>query len=90
MRIIKVIWEDTQSNDDGDLSASGARNFNPCHCETVGFLITESKKKIVIAGSTFPHDKEYRNVLAIPKGCVLEVKELKEATDGHKNRGANN
>ena len=70
-KLVIVKWEDIQSE------TGWCEDLDPdCPVfETVGYLITNNKKKVVIC-DTVPGNG---TVTVFPKGCVLEVKDVKKS-----------
>ncbi len=71
MNLVLVRWEDI-------ISETGWCNPEEVSCpvfETIGYLIKDTKKYLVIC-DTVP---DYGTVTVFPKGCVLEVRDVKKS-----------
>ena len=73
MKLVLIEWVDSTSmggwtdNDDMDL----------CECETVGFLLKEDKKKVIVAQSISDGATRYCDRFGIPRGCIKSIRKLK-------------
>ena len=81
MKIAKVKWRDsqiyfTQCNKDEE--------FDVCIIESVGYVITDNNRVIVLAGEIVG-DEDVRRVIAIPKENCLEINIL----NSYNNAGSN-
>lgn len=80
-KLVCVRWEDSRNprrtwiyEDDLDDSDS------ICICYTVGFLIKDSKKEIMIAQSISDIDsdpKQINGIMAIAKSCILDIRQFR-------------
>jgi hypothetical protein len=75
-KIIKIWWEDSNS-------VSGWQESRDCKiskadCETVGFLVEETKEAICLALNrcTTPGVCPYGHLITIPKSCIKKMKVL--------------
>ncbi len=71
MKIVKVHWRDS-------FTCVGWAD-EPCgtaDIESVGWLIHKNKQRVVLAGMV--GSGEYNNQQAIPRGCIVSIKELAE------------
>lgn len=83
--LVKVTWLDAWGAEQPH-TLSEIQEFRPQKRESVGFLLEDNKKCVKIAMSYVPSDSKatafeedvYDNIGVIPKGMVLQVKELKE------------
>ena len=76
MEIVKIIWEDAQTLD-GFISHDEAMKTDFVLTETVGFLVGEDKKKVVVSFINFG-DGITKYFQIIPKGMVKKIIKLKE------------
>jgi len=65
MKIRKIKWRDSRLF----IQQEPTQNFDVCVIESVGFVIQEDKKKIVLAGDLV--DDEYRRIIVIPKENII-------------------
>jgi len=83
--LVKVTWLDAWGADQTHTLAE-IQEFKPQPIESVGFLLEENDKCVKIAMSYTPSDSKataydedtYKEIGVIPKGCVLQIQELKE------------
>ena len=73
MRIVKVNWTDSsiQHGWQGDI--------NECCvalCDDVGYLVDQDDEKIILARG-ISNAGFFNSPLAIPKGCVISIKEMR-------------
>ncbi len=79
MKAVLVVWRDivddsgwkTQNQVDRFLNKLGHDIVNQ-----LGFLLEEDEDRVVIVDSYFPDHSYYGLVTKIPRGCILEIKEL--------------
>lgn len=73
-KIIKVWWED--SNSTAGWQDVADCKVNIAYCETVGFLVEETKDAICMALSrcTTPRNNPYAHLITIPKCCIKRTK----------------
>ena len=71
MKLVKVTWHDAQSYDAWD---GRDQEFEAPKCVTVGFLVEQTKKHIVVAGTR--SRKDIACAMVIPMGMVKKVKRL--------------
>lgn len=77
--LVLVCWEDITSAYEGawfDLEA----DLRPATVYTVGWLIRETDKHLILAGTIGEHsgDVEYSGDTLIPKGCAIDVQVLRK------------
>ena len=73
MKVIEINWEDACSVGNAWCDRD---NAEPYKCKTVGYLIKKDHKKIVVAQSHCLENNDVMNKMVIPRGCVLDIKEL--------------
>lgn len=79
MKRVLVTWQDS-SCEDGVLTAEGAQNLGVYQMITCGFLLLDTKDKLVLYRDEFILDsgeKRYRDFLVIPRTAVVGMVELK-------------
>jgi len=76
MKIVSVQWEDACSCS-GYYDRDHPEKFNTLLCVTVGHLVRNTHKDIVLASELF-EDKDTRHIHTIPKGMVRKVVVLEE------------
>lgn len=87
VRMVKVTWLDSWCGSDADFTLAETKDLEPQQVETLGFLLEENKKCVKIAMAHSPRNahgcssksSEFYYVTVLPKGCVLQIRELKEA-----------
>ncbi|MDP1614747.1 MAG: hypothetical protein Q8L68_03025 [Methylococcales bacterium] len=62
---LDIVQEDTWQSEDS------ASKFNPIICHTLGFFLNEDKQLIRLSDS-IASDGD-RNVIVIPRGCILKI-----------------
>ncbi len=71
MKIVKVAWRDSFA-----LVGWGDEPADITNIESVGWLIHKNKERVVLAGMV--GSGGYNNQQAIPRGCIISIKELAE------------
>lgn len=75
--LIEVRWWDIVGSAEW-LSTEEATGQTPQECISVGYLIRETKKFIVIAGTYSPEGvDQWTAVFSIPKACIFSRKKLR-------------
>ena len=72
-KIVEVIWNDACSYESRH---PFDYEFRPSLCKTVGFLISETDKIIVVGRGIEPEMELVEGALVIPRGWIEEIKEL--------------
>lgn len=82
MKIVKVTWIDSEQTPGWQMRSDvDATADKPCTlCVSVGFLIHEDRRSVLLAESVNPHN--YGNPIKIPRIAVKKVEELAEHEDG--------
>ena len=79
MKIVLVEWNDAYEMDSGWHSLEDAKKWNLCLCYSVGYLLSENEKSIVIGADVgVGCDSDVGRVQSIPKGCISDITILKE------------
>ncbi len=76
-RLVQVTWVDTRCQG-GWEEAKEALRFETCEVVSIGWLISEYDKRIVIAGDFNEFDDQYARIQAIPRGCIKKIKRIKD------------
>ena len=80
-KIVRVKWLDAGC-ESLQLNEEDAKKTSPMPRENVGYLLADNEEKVVVAFGIVEdrdrHIKVYDQTLVVPKGMVLEVKELNE------------
>ena len=76
MKIVEVTWRDSVAAGGQWEDCGVAKEMTLSECRSVGFLICRDKEKVTLAQSLGRNGQAVINVVSIPKGCVLEIKEL--------------
>lgn len=80
--VLLIEWDDAQCFTDGrGYYKEDIKEIEVALCNTVGFFIDEDDKSIKIAFKLC-EDGMFRNVVAIPKGCITLIKKLGRCRDG--------
>jgi len=77
MKIVKVKWMDAEKLS-GVQDISYVKEIELKEIETIGFLILDDDKKIIISQERWDEGKQIRDVSIIPKCSIKKIKELKE------------
>lgn len=72
MKLVRVVWEDAGS----DARWSYKKDLPLVRCETVGWLVKNGGRRVVVAGERNASG-HWSNKTAIPRTCVVSVTELK-------------
>ena len=87
MKLVKVVWYDTnETSDSGWVSMAEAKKDRPCKVASVGWLVNETDKFITIAadidGNDIEEDKDdlLGRTQCFQKGCIIEIKTLHETS----------
>lgn len=72
MREVKVIWEDAKSYANEWVDKETASQFEPELVGTRGYVVYESRKKIIISQSS-TQANGCHNCMVIPRGCVKKI-----------------
>ena len=75
MKIVEVTWVDSRMSEKSWHCEDEAKCWEVSNCRSVGFLLADDEEKIVLAMCW--GDANVNGVLAIPKVCIKNVKELK-------------
>lgn len=79
MKRVLVIWRDITSHD-GWHKLSALESFITDDAGTIvhqiGFLYEEDENQVVLVDSYFQDFSLYGGVHKIPRGCILEIKEI--------------
>ena len=77
MRLVIVEWVDSTIWGQKWLCIDEAKEMNLNNCRAVGYITRKDKDKIVLAQSMCVEDNSVINLLAIPKGCIKKITEVK-------------
>jgi hypothetical protein len=77
MKIVRVTWKDITSDD----GWHGADELDVLihesnTVEQVGFLYEEDEEQIILLDSYFTNRDRFGCLHRIPKGCIIEIKEM--------------
>ena len=73
MRLVKIKWQDSNIQHGWQVDDSECRL---ALCEDVGWIIYEGENILKIARGISDHSF-YNSPMAIPRGCILEIRELR-------------
>ena len=83
MKIVEVEWLDAGC-ERGVMPLEQVRGLTPMPRKNVGYLTSETEERIVVSfgwiADNEHHTQGYEDNLVIPKGMLVSIKELKEAT----------
>jgi hypothetical protein len=72
MKLVYVKWEDPFSHDPWTNIPELVKMLSePCICETIGYIVHETRKYIIIA-NTHNSERQVCGSIRIPKGCIKE------------------
>ena len=76
-KIIEIEWLD--SNGQSRWAAlSEYKKHTVADCKTIGYLLTQNKKEVVLMFTQSPcNDGDGNGAMAIPRGCITKIKRLK-------------
>lgn len=74
MKVVYIEWEDSFGG--GNWMTKKQANLPVAKCVTVGFVVKETKRKIVISSHECDNG-DVHGSMAIPKSCIKSIKELK-------------
>lgn len=73
MKLVHVTWQDAAST----ARWTTERKLALTECQTVGWMVAENGTRIVVAAER-NEAGGWANMTAIPRGCIVRVKELTE------------
>jgi hypothetical protein len=76
--VVHVIWVDSEGNNEWTKRSKLADKLESTH--SVGFLIKSNAKIVTLALSFDPETDSVHNYKSIPKGAILEMKEICRVT----------
>lgn len=78
-KIVRVRWVDATQIEE-DISEARLASQELVESMTVGIVVAENEKKLIIAGTVYQRDAEsiYQDSLIIPRRYIVEIKELTE------------
>lgn len=80
-RLVIVEWIDSSSGEGWRPTDELATQTAPVRCQSVGWVLAETKEAIVLVAHTSGGHNSYREYargdISIPKGCVTRVRKLK-------------
>ena len=79
MRIVKVVWLDTNEVSDGTWqSKEDLLQSKPCSIDSIGYLIKENENYVIISADKDTHDKDdlFGRSQVIPRGVIKDIKYL--------------
>ena len=76
MKLLKITWEDAVTIHDITHSLEEIKKFNLIQAETIGYLVCEDNKKIVLCSLVFytkdNNEKYYKTLHIIPKKSIIK------------------
>lgn len=77
MKIVKIDWLDAQIVGSDTYSRKEAEQRGLIQVESVGILVSENKKEIVIATDYFPEHDTFRSIQVYPKSGIKRITRMK-------------
>ena len=77
MKEVLVEWVDSTLMGQKWQCNHEAENMTVNNCRAIGYLVSKNKERIVLAQSVCIEDNSVINLLAIPRGCVRSIREIK-------------
>ena len=77
MKMVKITWMDAQRIELGVQQLEEIKEIEPIPCDILGFLVHETKDKIIIAQEKWDNLAGFKYIHIIPKISILKVKEVK-------------
>lgn len=74
--IVEIIWDDAEAHEAG--WQAPPETLTPALCMTVGFLVKESKRHLIISHTT--DGEQINGRFQIPKGMIKSIKVLYSKT----------
>jgi hypothetical protein len=81
VRIVKVVWLDTNEVSDGTWqSKEDLLRSKPCSIDSIGYLILENQDYVIISADkdSYNQDDLFGRSQVIPKGVIQEIKDIDE------------
>lgn len=76
MNPVLVKWVDIASYDGAWMDLEEAKAFKPLVVETCGWVVVDNNEYITVVSSLSGEGEVTGSVNSIPKGCVVEIREL--------------
>lgn len=76
MRMVFVEWYDAKSETENDWTPVEESVGDLALCYSLGFLVKETDRSLVVAGHTDDKNKDFCGEINIPKSCVIRVREV--------------
>lgn len=76
--IVEVEWLDAQSGFSSPLTIEELEREEPIHTFSVGYLIKEDKKKVILGFMMWGEDEWFKHWQLIPKGMIIKIKQIDE------------
>jgi hypothetical protein len=75
--IVVITWEDSFSMDNWQTRQGAIANTErPMTCQTIGFVLKESKDTITVCHTANEED-QVCGVMQIPRRCIVKIRKLK-------------
>lgn len=79
-KVVQIVWWDIAESSNKWKTLAKLEKFitntKANIVSQVGFLFEEDENQVVVISSYFPDDDMYGTCNVIPRGCILEMKEL--------------
>lgn len=73
---MRVVWLDPTGDHESWLNVSEALKRKPRTVTTLGFFLYDSPDLVIVASSRLHGADAVGGVTAIPRGCIVSIKEL--------------
>lgn len=73
-KIVEVEWMDAQSGFSSPLTIEELEQTEPYHTFSVGYLVHEDKKKVVLGFMMFGDEGMFKHWQLIPKGMIIKIR----------------
>lgn len=75
MKAVRVRWRDSARANSVWMSPESAIKVTPSKCESVGYVVHDDGKSLVLAGSVDRYGN-FGEVHVIPRSCVVKMKRV--------------
>lgn len=77
MRIVEIDWVDSAAAGGQWECLDTARDMSLASCHSVGYIVTKTKDRVVIAQNLGRSWQSVMNVTVIPRGCIKSIRVIK-------------
>ena len=76
-KIVYVEWEDSASAQ-GWMKAKDAKKYKVAQCMSVGFVLRDTKKKLLLCTSLWPDNSDACQLMCIPKSSITKIEHIRD------------